>query len=162
MTSPPANLQIRPMTPTDLGRVMQIAQSLDQAPRWPLQAWNAALDPQATPRRLALVAEDPAPHQDASLVVGFAVASLLPPQVELETIAVNVEHQRRGIGRRLFAAIIEELGRAQVTEVRLEVRASNLPALEFYHSQGFAEAGRRPRYYIDPVEDAVLLSLNLA
>jgi ribosomal-protein-alanine N-acetyltransferase len=44
----------------------------------------------------------------------------------------------------------------------LEVRPSNHAALAFYRAQGFAVTGRRPRYYADPVEDAVLLALNLA
>jgi ribosomal-protein-alanine N-acetyltransferase len=44
----------------------------------------------------------------------------------------------------------------------LEVRASNQAALGFYRGQGFRETGRRPRYYADPEEDAVLMLLNLA
>jgi ribosomal-protein-alanine N-acetyltransferase len=54
-----------------------------------------------------------------------------------------------------------ELKQAQIREVTLEVRASNHPALALYRSLGFVETGRRPRYYVDPVEDAVLLSLEL-
>jgi ribosomal-protein-alanine N-acetyltransferase len=103
------------------------------------------------------VAEAPA----TSALVGFAVASLLPPQAELETIAVATEHQRRGIARRLFTAMVEELKTAQVNEVLLEVRASNSSALAFYQTLGFVETGRRPSYYADPVEDAVLLELRL-
>jgi ribosomal protein S18 acetylase RimI-like enzyme len=49
-----------------------------------------------------------------------------------------------------------------VSELTLEVRASNRAALGFYRAQGFEETGRRPRYYADPEEDAVLMGLNLA
>ena len=90
------------------------------------------------------------------------MASLLSPQAELETIAVAAEDQRRGVARRIFAAMVQELRTAQVTEVLLEVRASNSPALAFYRAQGFVETGQRPRYYGDPIEDAVLLELRLA
>jgi ribosomal-protein-alanine N-acetyltransferase len=87
---------------------------------------------------------------------------LLPPQAELETIAVAAEVQRRGLARRIFFAVADELRTARVTEVLVEVRASNLPALALYRAQGFAIAGRRPGYYADPIEDAVLLDLRLA
>ena len=54
-----------------------------------------------------------------------------------------------------------EIEAAEVTEVLLEVRASNQQATAFYRALGFAESGRRLRYYADPVEDAVLMSLRL-
>ena len=94
-------------------------------------------------------------------VEGFAVACLLAPQAELESIAVAEAEQRRGIGRRLLLAMAEELRAAGVREVLLEVRASNQRARDFYRSLGWNETGRRPRYYADPEEDAVLMSLKL-
>ena len=95
------------------------------------------------------------------VVAGFIVASLLPPQAELEIIAVAPQFQRRGQARRLFTALAVELRTGQSAELLLELRASNLPALAFYRSLGFTEAGRRPRYYHDPIEDALLMRLRL-
>jgi ribosomal-protein-alanine N-acetyltransferase len=94
-------------------------------------------------------------------VAAFAVASLIPPQAELEMIAVDAHFQRRGLARRLFAELAGKLGLAQVTEVILEVRACNQPALALYRRLGFAETGRRPCYYQAPVDDAVLMRLGL-
>jgi ribosomal-protein-alanine N-acetyltransferase len=152
-----AQLRIRRMALTDVNRVIEIALSLAQAPHWPRAAYLAALDPDAAPLRIALVAED----METGAVQGFAVASLLAPQAELESIAVAAEGQRRGISRRILIAMIGELRTALVTDVQLEVRASNSPALAFYRAQGFAVSGRRPRYYADPIEDADLLDLHL-
>ncbi len=146
------------MAAADIDRVIELALGMEQAPHWPRLAYVAALDPEAEPPRIALVAED----MEAGGVQGFAVASLVPPQAELETIAVAAEVRRRGVARRILIAITEELRAAKVTEVLLEVRASNLPALAFYRAQGFEITGRRPRYYADPIEDAVLLELHLA
>ncbi len=150
------------MTASDLDRVLAIVESLPQAPHWPWSAWMKVLDSQidreSTPHRVALVASVPQPGS----IRGFAVASLLPPQAELETIAVVPEGQRQGLGRLLFQALGAELKAAGVDELLLEVRASNSPALAFYRSLGFAKIGLRPGYYADPIEDAALLRLSLA
>jgi len=143
------------MTPADLDRVMEVAESLKEAPQWPRTAFERALDPVAQPRRIALVAEA------VGAVAGFAVASLLPPEAELETIAVASKAQRQGLARRLFAELAAELVAVRIADVFLEVRASNQPALGLYRGLGFAETGRRVRYYHDPVEDAVLMRLRL-
>jgi len=145
------------MTPADVPRVMAIASSLPEAPRWPVSAYLDALNPESTPRRIALVAAGSEPEN----IEGFAVASLLPPQAELETIAVAFQNQRQGIGRLLFDALLLELHKEGVAKVALEVRASNRAAMAFYRSAGFGQKGIRRSYYVDPVEDAVCLGLRL-
>ena len=45
--------------------------------------------------------------------------------------------------------------------VLLEVRESNTPARRLYEKLGFALEGRRPGYYQDPGEDALLFRLML-
>jgi ribosomal-protein-alanine N-acetyltransferase len=155
-------IAIRRMTAADLDRVLAIAQNLPQAPHWTQSAWlnvmHSLFEPESTPRRIAMVAAGPQPGS----VLGFAVASLLPPQAELETIAVAPESQRVGLGKRIFQALTAELKTVDVSELVLEVRASNQPALTFYGALGFVRTGLRPAYYADPIEDAVLMSLPLA
>ena len=175
-------IRVRRMSAHDVERVFMIAWSRKQAPKWTRAAYHAAVKADATPRRIALVAEDRGaghgklvvdwkapdfvdPIESAETegktgrVVGFVIASLVPPQAELETIVVSAAEQRRGIGKRLMAAMVEELAAAAVSEALLEVRASNERAVVFYGSLGWRETGRRPRYYVEPVEDAVLMSL---
>lgn len=149
--------RIRRMARADLDRVIRIEQSLKDAPHWPLAAYLTALDEKSVPQRISLVAENAV----TGVVAGFAVACLVGTQAELETIAVAAEGQRRGVARHLLAAMADALKQLQVREVTLEVRASNHPALAFYRSIGFRETARRPRYYVDPVEDAILLSFGL-
>ncbi|MGB8260217.1 MAG: ribosomal protein S18-alanine N-acetyltransferase, partial [Terracidiphilus sp.] len=123
---------------------------------WPRAAYEAALEPDSARLRIALVAEAVAEE----MLAGFAVASVLAPEAELETIAVAPAWQRQGVARQLLAALLGALARAGAQELRLEVRASNLPALALYRAAGFREAGRRPRYYANPEEDALLLRLE--
>jgi ribosomal-protein-alanine acetyltransferase len=140
------------MTPDDIAAVMAIAASLKDAPQWGRSGYEAVFA--AAPQRIALVAE-------AGTVVGFVVAAVVAPEAEIESISVAAEYQRRGVGRRLFAALEVELRRLGCTEILLEVRASNAAAWEMYEGLGFRENGRRAGYYADPVEDGVLMRLGL-
>src|SRR5580698_6862627 len=73
------NVQIRYMTAADLTRVLEIAAGLPELPHWPESAYLDALNPESTPRRITLVAAG------SEEIEGFTVASLLPPQAELES-----------------------------------------------------------------------------
>jgi ribosomal-protein-alanine N-acetyltransferase len=146
------NLAVRPMTEQDLDRVLEIAADSAQVPHWPRAVYETALNPEAAPRRIALVAEA------AGDVAGFAVASVVAPQAELESIAVAAAARRQGVASRLLNALTAELKRLKVTELLLEVRASNQPALELYGARGFESVALRAHYYSDPVEDAVLMN----
>lgn len=157
MRSDAGGILIRRMRTEDLERVMAIAHSLEGAPQWPRSAYISAFNPNSTPKRTALVAAD----AETGTAIGFAVASLLPPQAELETVAVSVGAQRRGIGGKLLSVMVEEMKAAAASEFILEVRASNHAAIALYRSLGWKENGRRPRYYADPEEDAVLMSREL-
>lgn len=156
MNPAPQQCQIRPMTAADLEGVIEIAQGLPHAPQWPRSAYENALNPESRPQRIVLVTCDA-----ANTLAGFIVAGLTPPDAELETIAVAAKFQRQGLAGQLFEALCAELNLAQVSGVFLEVRASNHAAQAFYRALGFAQTGLRPRYYADPVEDAILMGLDI-
>jgi ribosomal-protein-alanine N-acetyltransferase len=157
MNLPSPQFCSRPMSATDIQHVLEIAAQLTGAPDWAATAYVRAIDPANASRRIALVAA----HPQSDIPAGFLVASLLEPEAELETIAVAGVWQHRGIGGLLLKVLLEELGKEEVTGLHLEVRASNQTALRFYLAHGFRETGRRPRYYVDPEEDAVLMKLDL-
>jgi [ribosomal protein S18]-alanine N-acetyltransferase len=150
------DVRMRPMTAADVEAVTALAASLPAAPQWQRSVYLAALDPQASPVRVALVAETASGE-----LIGFTVASVIPPEAELESIAVALEFQREGVARRLFEFLATELAAAGVKEVLLEVRDSNEAALSLYRMLGFAETGHRPCYYAHPVEDAVQMRRNI-
>jgi len=157
MTNGPAEGRIRRMRASDLERVLGIAETLPEAPQWPASAYLSAIDPVGSIPRIALVAS--VAEDDGT--VGFLVAGLVPPEAELETIGVSGALQGKGIGKSLLLALVEKLRGECINVVHLEVRASNDRALGFYRAMGFQESGRRPRYYADPEEDAVLMALDL-
>jgi ribosomal-protein-alanine acetyltransferase len=149
-------VRIRLMEPADIEPVIAIAESLEHAPRWRRDDYVRAVDPEGAPARIALVMEG-----SEKEIIGFAVSSLIPPLAELETIAIARRAQRRGLGLRLFSQLAAELRKRQITEVTLEVRASNEPGLGLYRSLGFVGTGVRRRYYVDPQEDAVIMRITI-
>ena len=157
MSTPATAPQLRPMALADLDRVIGLASSLPSAPQWPRAAYEAAIDQHSTPQRVALVAT----ASQSDEVAGFVVASLVPPRAELESIAVAVDSQRRGLGRQLLSGLVAELRQRGIEELVLEVRASNSAATAFYKSMGFHFTGLRPRYYVDPIENAVMMALAI-
>ena len=90
-------------------------------------------------------------------VAGFlASRSLSPDESEILNLAVSPEFRRRGIARALLNALLEGFHGA----VFLEVRESNRAALELYKSLHFQEISRRPGYYEDPPETAIVLKFH--
>ena len=75
-------------------------------------------------------------------------------------LAVHPGHRRRSIARRLLAEALAQARTLGAELAWLEVRPSNLAALALYESFGFRQVGRRPRYYDDTHEDALLLTLD--
>jgi [ribosomal protein S18]-alanine N-acetyltransferase len=143
---------IRPMTPADIDAVMTIATALPGAPHWPRSSYEAMFAPGASPQRIALVAEA------ARRLAGFVIVSVLPPQAELESIAVAAAFQRQGVAGRLFTSLQPPLQARNCSQILLEVRQSNHAALALYRALGFSQTTFRPAYYSNPVEDAILMA----
>ena len=74
-------------------------------------------------------------------------------------MAVHPQERRRGLGSQILQKLIDEGLAEGVTDVTLEVRVSNAPAIALYKSFGFEEAGVRPHYYQDK-EDALIMWLH--
>lgn len=164
MTFDSDRIEIRPLDGSDLEQILAIAETIEEAPRWSPAQYEELLPvegplPGETRRsRIALVAG----NARAGEMLGFVFASLVPPEAELESIVVAPNAQRQGIGQRLLARLVAELRAARIRELHLEVRASNRTALAFYLAQRFRQSGVRPRYYTDPEEDAILMTLRLS
>lgn len=94
-------------------------------------------------------------------VLGYVVSWYAADEAEIANLAVAPEARRRGTGARLLAAATAEARRRSCRTMFLEVRQSNAGARALYESRGFEQVGRRPRYYREPVEDALVLRRTL-
>lgn len=146
-----SGLSIRAMREADLEAVNAIEQCSYSVP------WSDATFRGLLRRRDAdlLVAE-----RDAR-VVGYIVFWQVLDQGELGNVAVTPDERRRGVARRLIAALMERAAARGVQELFLEVRPSNPGARQLYESFGFIPVGRRRNYYQEPVEDAVVMRVLL-
>ena len=72
-------------------------------------------------------------------------------------IAVDPRYRRQGIAQMLVEALVEQLKKAESRCLTLEVRISNAPAIALYEKLGFEQVGKRPNYYRNPKEDALIL-----
>ncbi len=87
-------------------------------------------------------------------ILGYAVVDKWEDHDHLLSIAVSREHRRRGIGQRLLSVLDAILGNQR--PLRLEVRKSNIAAIQFYLKNGLTETGVEEGYYRDG-EDALLM-----
>ena len=94
-------------------------------------------------------------------VIGFLVGRRVTSDLEILNFAVRADDRRRGIGAELLRAALDWAHAFQAEHAILEVRASNLAALQFYERHRFEVVGRRARYYTAPIEDALLLTATL-
>ena len=94
---------------------------------------------------------------EGECVAGYVGSQTVCNETDMMNVAVTADFRRRGIGEQLVAALVEELKAMDSHCLTLEVRASNTPAQAMYEKLGFAEIGRRPRYYQNPKEDALIL-----
>lgn len=93
----------------------------------------------------------------AGALAGYVVGWHVMNEAELANLAVEPAVRRSGVGGRLLDAMLDDAGRRAIDAIFLEVRESNEAARRLYASRGFAEVGRRKRYYHRPDEDALIL-----
>jgi ribosomal-protein-alanine N-acetyltransferase len=101
----------------------------------------------------------PSPPQPWQLW-GYIIYWLVADEMHLLNLAVHPEKRCRGVARFLLQEALRRSRALGAKVAWLEVRPSNTPALALYASFGFKEVGRRPRYYEDTQEDAILLVLE--
>jgi ribosomal-protein-alanine N-acetyltransferase len=93
-------------------------------------------------------------------ILGFAGLWIIPDEGHITALGVRSNHRRSGIGERLLISLIDLATQLNIKTISLEVRASNEAAQPLYRKYGFQAIGRRPRYYSETGEDAVLMSTN--
>lgn len=94
-------------------------------------------------------------------IIGYAGQWLVAGEGHISIMAVDPAWRGHGLGEMLLSALIQQAQEAGAERILLEVRTSNLTAQALYQKYQFKEVDRRPRYYRDTGEDALVMTLEL-
>jgi len=144
-----APVVIAPMALEDVDAAHEI-ERLSFATPWPAYAFEQELRGNRLARYLAARAGDE--------LVGFAGMWMMVDDAHVTTISVHPHWRRRGVGRQLLLDLSELAIAIGARRMTLEVRASNAAAHALYREFGFEVVGRRPGYYSDDGEDALVMT----
>lgn len=133
-------MTLRPMRWWDIEAVAALETEL-----FPHDAWSA----EQVWGELAHVPDSRwyAVEEDDAGIAGYVGLMAVPPEADVQTVAVAPRAQGTGLGRRLLDALLVEAERRGCTQVFLEVHDDNEPALRLYERAGFEQQGRRRDYY---------------
>jgi ribosomal protein S18 acetylase RimI-like enzyme len=169
-------MKIRAMEKADLAAVLALTRLVPEAPWWSEEHIRQIVDREETGRllRRGWVVAGHVPPYLRDGVHGFIVLqalqlpalpeSALPQnhwECQIESIVVDPEFRRRGLGGRLLVAALNWCRGRNADIVRLEVRSQNTPAIQLYGRAGFSAVGRRAGYYHSPLDDALLMEIRL-
>lgn len=146
----PVSVEFRSARPEEIATVVMPIERAGQPHPWSASMFAQELANDFSELELLLVDDHP---------VGFVVYWLVADEVHLLNVVVDAAARGRGHGERLVRRVIsvaEEMGAEQVC---LEVRVGNGAAIRLYERIGFRVMGRRPKYYADNGEDALLMGL---
>lgn len=147
------SVRLRPMRAADLDAVLGLEEQLFAPDTWTRAMYRDELA--RTDTRCYLVAVD-TDDGNAERIVGYAGLIAYADEAHVATIGVAADRQGEGIGAALLDALLAEADRRSPV-VLLEVRADNEVAQGLYRRRGFAEIGRRPRYYQPSGTDALVM-----
>jgi ribosomal-protein-alanine N-acetyltransferase len=142
---------IRHALPLDLTAVGVIERASFSDP-WSLQSFRQSLSRTFVRINVA---------EDEDVVVGYSVVWMAGEECELANLAVDPGRRGSGLGAALLDVAMREAHEEGTLVMFLEVRDSNESARRLYASRGFNEVGRRPAYYRNPDEDALVLRRDL-
>lgn len=137
---------VRRMSASDVSAALSILQESPEASMWPAESLLEAIS-----RENAWAAE-----LDGRLA-GILIGRTAADEFEILNLAVGRECRRRGVATKLVRTALDRAQSMSAPHAYLEVRASNEGGIALYMQLGFHICGRRPNYYRNPAEDAVLL-----
>lgn len=139
--------EIKRMNRQHVSQVAALEQTCFSAP-WSEKSIAGELD---NPLSLWLVWEE------EDTVLGYVGSQTVLGETDMMNVAVSPEARRKGIAQGLILTLEDELKLLGSHCLTLEVRASNIPAIALYKKLEFSQVGRRPNYYRNPKEDALIL-----
>lgn len=146
------DILIRDLRPEDVTEVLAIEKASFTTPWSEILFMNEIFKPRSLPKA-ALTGEK---------IVGYICANYLLDEGHILNVTVHSDFRQQGIASHLVHHMIDLLKKEGCLTVFLEVRISNTAALRMYEKAGFRIITARKAYYTLPIEDAVIMSLQVA
>ncbi len=148
MTTDEPKVILRRMLESDLDRVLEIEIACFPRP-WSRESFMSELKNLCA--RYVVLVED-------GVIAGFGGMWIIVDEAHVNNIAVHPGYQGKGYGRRILREMMRAAYHAaEAIQMTLEVRVTNVKAINLYTSLGFEVAGRRKNYYEDNGEDAYIM-----
>lgn len=138
---------VRPLKSGDIEKIIAIEKECFPDP-WPRSAFENIVDSPDHGARVAVY---------DNKIVAYGCYLIIVNEAHLTNLAVTSEFRRKAVGREVLSEIMEIARRKECEYILLEVRPRNESAIAFYEKAGFKLLYRRPRYYRNPVEDALVM-----
>ncbi len=143
---------IRSMTTDDIPTLVKIERVVFPDP-WSSAAFKEQI---ALPGWGAIVAESD------GRIIGYGCYHIVAEELHLTNLAVQPKYRRKSVAKQLLDNILQVVKEHSCDFIFLEVRPSNRGAIAFYERFHFESLFRRPRYYRQPVEDALVMGKYFA
>ena len=90
-------------------------------------------------------------------IVAYCGAYISFEEADISNVAVKENFRRKNVAENMLNKLFYECGKKGVSDITLEVRETNVPAISLYEKLGFEEAGIRKNFYEKPVENALIM-----
>ena len=144
--------EVRPGRVEDLPAIQAILQDTPEAAAWNPKSLEEVFELNV---KYFFIAE-----KDGA-VLGFIAGRRLLDEAEVLNLAVLPGARKKGLGRALLQVLVETFSGEGTLQIFLEVRESNRSAIAFYQHAGFGQIAKRPGYYRNPEETALVLAVRL-
>lgn len=140
--------KVRLMEIDDLDDVLVIEELCFMTP-WSRDAFESELTTNERAKYLVILQND--------RVIGYGGMWFILDEGHITNIAIHPEYEGKGLGTVLVTHMIQYAKVNNINSMTLEVRESNTRARGLYEKLGFRSCGKRPNYYQDSKEDAVIM-----
>lgn len=143
-----SNVDVRKMTLDDVEAVLDIENNSFATP-WTRESFQREIKDNHLAAYLVI-------EYDGK-IVGYGGMWFIVDEAHITNIAIDKDFRNKGLGSFLVKSMIEYAEELGIYRMTLEVRKSNKPAQGLYMKFGFKPCGRRPKYYKDNNEDAIIM-----
>ncbi len=135
----------------DIKEIIEIEKESFKNP-WSEKAFSCEVSKNKSGQNIFLVAV----LKETNKIIGYIIGDKIVDFAAILNIAVDKNFRKKGVGFALLKQFEKEVLKSDLSSMTLEVRESNINAINLYKKAGFVIKGKREKYY-ENKEDALLM-----